>query len=357
MTKFENIIDQRKPSTHINFFLFSLLAVFFIISYNSDIKGWSNYLGIFIIFFLQIEIFIFLGKTIFGSLDKQKELSEKVSVVPSPGLITRIVLSRFVWFIAACFISALILFIIYLHIDQMIKGGSLSGVLADFFKYRFVFWAKPMIIGLLLAGVILLVLLWQDALKREQKLRVENLVFQNETLKNQVNPHFLFNSLNTLSSLVTTQPEITERFISKLSSIYRYIIENSPKDKVALADELVFIKDYFELHKIRDEEKILLNIKVTDAEEFKILPVSLQILVENAIKHNKATRETPLAISIYVEGQQIVVKNNLQKMATQVRSTGIGLKNLAQRVKLVSGKDLVIEEMDAYFLVKVPLIS
>jgi sensor histidine kinase YesM len=331
-------------------------VVFFIIWFNSDIKGWSNYLGIFIIFFLQIEIFIFLGKAIFGGLDKQKELNEKVTFVPSPGLIMRLVFSRFVLFIIACFISALILFILYLHIDQLIKGGSLSGVLTDFFKYRFVYWAKTMIIGLLLGGVILLVLLWLDALKREQKLREENLVFQNETLKNQINPHFLFNSLNTLSSLVATQPEIAERFISKLSSIYRYIIENSSKDKVALADELAFIKDYFELHKIRDEEKILLDIKVTDAVEFKMLPVSLQILVENAIKHNMATREAPLTISIYVEGQSIVVSNNLQKMASQVRSTGIGLKNLAMRVKLVSGKELIIEETDTYFLVKVPLL-
>jgi two-component system, LytTR family, sensor kinase len=357
MTKFEKSIDQRKPSTHIGFFLFSLLAVFFIIWFNSDIKGWNNYLGIFIIFFLQIEIFIFLGKTIFGGLDKQKELGEQVNIVPSPGLITRMVLSRFVLFIMACFISALILFIIYLHIDQLIKGGSLSGVLADFFKYRFVYWAKPMIIGLLLAGVILLVLLWQDALRREQKLREENLVFQNETLKNQVNPHFLFNSLNTLSSLVGTQPEIAERFISKLSSIYRYIIENSPKDKVALADELAFIKDYFDLHKIRDEEKIELIINITDADQFEILPVSLQVLIENAIKHNKATREEPLKISIYIEEQHIVVKNNLQKMATGIRSTGIGLKNLAKRAKLITGRHLVIEETSSYFLVKVPLIS
>jgi len=120
---------------------------------------------------------------------------------------------------------------------------------------------------------------------------------------------------------------------------------------------LSFIRDYFFLHKIRDVEKIELQILVNDTDKFEILPVSLQILVENAIKHNKATREEPLRISIFIEGQQIVVKNNLQKMATQIRSTGIGLKNLAERVKLIFGRELIIEETNNYFVVKVPLLS
>jgi len=126
---------------------------------------------------------------------------------------------------------------------------------------------------------------------------------------------------------------------------------------VSLEAELSFIRDYFFLHKIRDVEKIELQILVNDTDKFEILPVSLQILVENAIKHNKATREEPLRISIFIEGQQIVVKNNLQKMATQIRSTGIGLKNLAERVKLIFGRELIIEETNNYFVVKVPLLS
>ena len=102
---------------------------------------------------------------------------------------------------------------------------------------------------------------------------------------------------------------------------------------------------------------MVLSIDYSDAEIYQILPVSLQILLENAIKHNIATRDNPLKISIYFEGQYIVVKNNLQKKATQMKSTGIGLKNLAERVRLISGKDLIIEETNDSFIVKLPLLK
>ena len=103
--------------------------------------------------------------------------------------------------------------------------------------------------------------------------------------------------------------------------------------------------------------KILLGIDAPDADSYLILPVSLQILMENAIKHNMATRENPLKISIYIENQYIVVKNNLQKMALKLKSTKIGLKNLAERVRLATGEELVIEETNTEFIVKLPLLS
>jgi two-component system LytT family sensor kinase len=205
-------------------------------------------------------------------------------------------------------------------------------------------------------AVIFVFIQWQDALKREQKLREEKLIFQNETLKNQVNPHFLFNSLNTLSSLIYSRPETAELFINRLSSIYRYILENSQKDRVPLQSELSFISDYFGLHKIRDEEKIMLNIEIEDSDGFEILPVSLQILLENAIKHNIATRENPLMISIYIENMHVIVKNNLQKKSVQLPSTKIGLKNLAERFRLMTGKTLEITETRTEFIVKAPLL-
>jgi LytS/YehU family sensor histidine kinase len=199
--------------------------------------------------------------------------------------------------------------------------------------------------------------LWRKSVLREQKLREENLIFQNQTLKNQINPHFLFNSLNTLSSLVHTKTEIADKFINRLSSMYRYILENSPKDKVPLEAELGFIKDYFFLYKIRDEDKIQLTIDLDDPDKYEIMPVSLQLLTENAIKHNMATRENPLQISIYRDNRYIVVKNNLQKMPAELESTKTGLKNLSERVKLSTGKELIIEESQSEYLVKVPLIE
>ncbi len=182
-------------------------------------------------------------------------------------------------------------------------------------------------------------------------------MFQNETLRSQVNPHFLFNSLNTVSALIQSQPDVAEKFINDLSSIYRYILENGQKDKIPLKLELDFITGYFNLHKIRDDGKIILDLDISDADNFEILPVSLQILVENAILHNMATRENPLTISIYVENKFVVVKNNLQKKATQLKSTKKGLGNLAERVRLITGRALIIEETSTDFTVKTPLIS
>jgi LytS/YehU family sensor histidine kinase len=235
------------------------------------------------------------------------------------------------------------------------SGEDLSRVMDDFIHSGFRLWFKSTIKGLTFGAVIFTVLLWQTSLQREQQLREEKLIFQNETLKNQVNPHFLFNSLNTLSSLISAQPEIAEEFIQRLSSIYRYILEYSSRERVPLGTELAFIRDYFYLHQIRDDGKIQLEINAAN-ENSEILPVSLQILVENAIKHNKATRESPLLISIGIENNYVVVRNNLQKMGVQLRSTGIGLKNLSQRINLVSRKELIIEETNSEFIVKIPLL-
>jgi LytS/YehU family sensor histidine kinase len=294
-----------------------------------------------------VELFLFLAHIIFRNFDQGT----------TPAEISRKVLSRFAIFITACFVSAFIIIIIFLFVKQILTGGELAGVLDNFFAHSFSAWFKATISGLFIGGVIFIIVLWQDALKREQQLREQNLIFQNETLKNQVNPHFLFNSLNTISSLIQTQPETAERFINNLSSVYRYILENGQKDKVPLQVELDFIKGYFNLYKIRDEEKIVLNIDNLDVGRFEILPVSLQILLENAIKHNIATRENQLMISIYIEDQFIVVKNNLQRQASQLQSTKIGLKNLSERVRLISGRDLIIEETNNYFIVKLPLLK
>jgi len=349
MKKFdiEDVLNQRRPLVHTMILLFSLAAVGFNVYANKGSGSWQSYLGGLVLIFTQIELFIFLARLVFKNVRPGR----------TPMEITRIALFRFIIFLTACFVVAFILVIVFSFIRQYLAGGDLTQVLPDFFTYSFSTWYKSTIGGLLFGAAIFIVVLWQDALRREQKLREENLVFQHETLKHQVNPHFLFNSLNTLSSLIASRPEVAEEFISRLSSIYRYILDNGSRDKVPLNEELSFITDYFYLHRIRDDGKIELEIQAADPEKYAILPVSLQILVENAIKHNRATRENPLKIDIFIEGQQIIVKNNLQKMASGIRSTGIGLKNLAQRVKLVLGKELSIEETVASFVVKVPLFT
>ena len=349
MKKFEieNVLNLKRPVTHLAIVLFSLIVAAINLLLRTDEKSWSSILEGFIVITGQIEAFLLIAYLLFRNLDPGTTRGE----------ITRKVMTRFSLFLIACLLSSFIIIVGYTYIRQILSGGSITEVLINFFRYSFATWLKSTIAGLSVGTIIFIIVMWQDALIREQKLREENLVFQNETLKNQVNPHFLFNSLNTLSSLIDTQPETSKMFIGRLSSIYRYILDNSHKDKIPLKSELDFVSDYFELHKIRDEEKIVLTINVSDAEKLWILPVSLQVLLENAIKHNMATREKPLNIMIYTEDKYVIVSNTLQRMAVQLKSTKIGLKNLSQRFRLVTGRALIIEETDNDFKVKVPLLS
>ena len=306
---------------------------------------YPNIISFFLLGLLQLEIFILVARIIFKNLDTNITGKE----------FTRILLTRFVVFIALCFVAAFVLILLFELIMASKNGVTTSMIIRNFFRDEFSGWFKSTLGGLSFGAIVFIVIQWQDALKREQKLREENLVFQNETLKSQINPHFLFNSLNTVSSLIQSDPEKAEQFITNLSSVYRYVLENGQKDMVPLQSELDLLNRYFDLHRVRDEEKISLTIDYTDAGDYRIIPVSLQILLENAIKHNAATRQNPLNISVFFEDQHIVVRNNLQKKATQLKSTGIGLRNLAERIRLVVGKALIIEETDNYFTAKIPL--
>lgn len=265
-------------------------------------------------------------------------------------------LSRLLLFFLLIMILSVILFVMFAVSFNLAGGFGFPDLLALFYQSAGVF--KTVAIALFFTTPMFFYIPWQQAMKREFQLREQNLIFQNETLKSQINPHFLFNCLNTLSSLVNTQTDIANRFIAKLSAIYRYILDNSSKVKVPLQDELAFIADYFYLHQIRNEGKMTLSIDIPQEERgLEILPVSLQLLIENAIKHNMATLDKPLQILVYREGSNVVVKNNVQKMATQVVSTHIGLKNLNERVRLVTGNEIVVTEQEGSFWVKVPLIS
>ena len=342
----EYMLYQKRFITHFTIFLLAITLMLLNRYLIPGVRPLDYYISGFIVLFSQLEVFIFISYLLFRNINPGTTAAE----------ITRTLLSRFALFLVVCLIAAFFIYICYLYIRQILAGGDLSDVIEGFFKYSFSSWIKSTLAGLSFGAVIFIVFLWQDALHREQKLREENLIFQNETLKNQINPHFLFNSLNTLASLIDTDPETSKLFIARLASIYRYILDNSHKDKVPLTSELAFVSDYYNLHKIRDEDKIILEINAPDAEKYLILPVSLQILLENAIKHNMATREKPLNITISIEDKYIIVRNNLQKMGVQLMSTKIGLKNLAERFRLVTGRALIIEETAHDFTVKAPVI-
>lgn len=179
-----------------------------------------------------------------------------------------------------------------------------------------------------------------------------------EALKNQIDPHFIFNSLNTLSHLIEERPLKAKQFNDHLADVYRYILQNKSRDLVFLREEMMFISGYFSLLKIRFEDAVRLNIMVPEElfEKFFIPPISLQILVENAIKHNEFSDEAPLIVTISVHAQELVVHNPGVKKASRKPSSKIGLQNLNERYRLTTGKSIVVEESVGEFIVRLPIL-
>ncbi|MFN8356012.1 MAG: histidine kinase [Spirosomataceae bacterium] len=189
------------------------------------------------------------------------------------------------------------------------------------------------------------------------RLAKDKTEIQYQNLINHLNPHFLFNSLASLNSLILTEPRQASKFLQKLSAIYRYILQNKEKESVTLEHELNFVKNYIELQKSRFEEGLLINIDID--EEYLgdgIVPVTLQNLFENAIKHNIITDENPLRIDVYIDGDFLIVKNNLQRKSFVETSNKQGLDSLKKLYEYLSRKPLETLETEGHFIVKVPLL-
>ena len=210
--------------------------------------------------------------------------------------------------------------------------------------------------GLFVCCIVFFYTTWHQAIEREQKLREENLKYRYRTLKTQVNPHFLFNSLNTLSEIVYVDAKKADNYIRQLSGIYRYILDNEEIDLIPLDKEIEFVEQYFDLQKERDANKIQLEIDIKNADKFKIVPISLQILIENALKHNVISKEKPLKIHIICDDSYISISNNIQRKSVLSNSSGLGLPNLKERIKLITGKEMVINQENNQFIVRLPLV-
>jgi hypothetical protein len=198
---------------------------------------------------------------------------------------------------------------------------------------------------------------WMKSIENNEELKRENLLAKYEALKNQVNPHFLFNSLNTLSGVVEQNPEQATNFIKKLSDIYRYVLEQNDKELVSLIDEMKFVEDYLFLSKMRFGEALIFNMNLPANHTIQIVPLGLQMLVENAIKHNIIADDMPLKIEIEIEDGFVIVRNNLQKKTTIVLGKEpLGLENLKKRYAYLSGASVKVIESDSKFIVKLPII-
>jgi sensor histidine kinase YesM len=178
-----------------------------------------------------------------------------------------------------------------------------------------------------------------------------------QALTNEMDPHFIFNSLNTLNHLIVHQPQQAYLFNNKLAQVYKYFLINKNRELIPLKEELEFIESYFFLLQIRHDNKLQLRKDLSEkSEAVMIPPCSLQILVENAIKHNEFTEEKPLLIHINMNEHYLKVSNNIKPKPYVVSSTGIGLRNLSSRFKILFRKDITIESTRESFTVKLPLI-
>ncbi len=217
-----------------------------------------------------------------------------------------------------------------------------------------VWLVELVILGLLLANRSI-----QNTLKLQQEaaaLQKENNTARYTALQNQLNPHFLFNSLNTLIAEIEYNPDNAVRFTKNLSSVYRYVLQSQDKTLVSLGEELEFLDSYLFLHKVRLGDCISCVCDIpADLTEAMLPPLTLQLLVENVIKHNTITSARPMKIDIFVQEDRLVVANPVQPRKSR-ESSGIGLKNLSNRCKLMLGEEIRALHEKEMFIVKVPLL-
>lgn len=192
-----------------------------------------------------------------------------------------------------------------------------------------------------------------------ERLKREALQRELDNLKSQVNPHFLFNSLNSLSSLISENPSQAEEYVNEMSKVYRYFLQVNNVKLVTLEEELKFIQAYYNLLKTRFGKGISLNIQIDLPNvSYMIPPMTLQLLIENVVKHNKVLKDSPLCITISLsESGWLQVENNLQLKPSTVHSNGIGLKNISDKYKLMGCDDIVVVQTKTFFKASVPLIK
>lgn len=198
----------------------------------------------------------------------------------------------------------------------------------------------------------------EDLRVKGEQLKQEAVQAQFSALKNQVNPHFLFNSLSILSSLVETNAKLSVQYINRLSKVYRYILEQRNAERISLKAELEFVHSYLFLLNIRfaDKLQVVIDLPETDAARYGIAPLTLQLLIENAVKHNRMSSEKPLVVTIQKQHDTLVVRNCVQLRPKAEESTGLGLQNIISRYKLLTAKPVVVDRKETEFVVQIPLL-
>ena len=249
---------------------------------------------------------------------------------------------------------ASILSAIFFSVSPSSKFNELSGLLI---LCRWIGDVFVAILVLLSTSQLHVMYLRQQTLVENEKLIAENIRNRYEALKNQVDPHFLFNSLNTLNGLIGYDDDRAHKYVEKLSSVFRYTIQN--KEIITLQGELDFTESYAYLMKIRYGENFSIEYNIDEKYfSYYIMPISVQLQIENAVKHNVISNKYPLCIKISTtDSDTLAIENTIQAKTLPVHGTGIGLANLAERYKLLLNKEITINNTNNIFRVEIPLIS
>tara|TARA_R110002049_G_scaffold81898_1_gene208270 strand:+ start:54 stop:1328 length:1275 start_codon:yes stop_codon:yes gene_type:complete len=250
------------------------------------------------------------------------------------------------------------LFVLRGLIATLIEGVTLTDFIANekLKYYQFGLWIILTIV--IVFHFIYFYNKYQQNKIKEQKVIAGTASAKFDALKNQLDPHFLFNSLNVLTSLIEENPDNAQRFTTSLSKVYRYVLEQKSKELVTVDEELQFAKTYMSLLKMRFEDSIVFSMSEKASNpESKVVPLSLQLLLENAVKHNIVTANSPLHIKIYEDKGNLVVENNLQSKQIVKKSSGVGLSNIMQRYDLLTSKKVYINKEANRFAVAIPMLT
>ena len=339
--------DLRKQAT-ISLWISFGTGLFFFAFFTNEKSAHNLFLS-----FLISSIYSFVF--VLGNFYTNSYLNSKYSWIDDTK--TRIILG----IIATLFINIiLVLFCNYLNFIILQKNNP-----AQFFRGEMGFVNWVIINIALLVSAIMhakgFMEEWKKSSRKEvveQKLIAKSANAQFESLKNQLDPHFLFNSLNVLSALIDENPDQAQRFTASMSKIYRYVLEQKDKELVTVEEEIEFAKVYCNLLETRFEDSVSFEFNVNkNVLHLFVVPLSLQLLLENCIKHNFATSGKPLNIKIFSENGYLFIENNLQYREQVKESAGIGLSNIVQRYALLTKQNVFIEKSAEFFRVKIPILT
>ena len=262
------------------------------------------------------------------------------------------------FFLAGGFLTTIVCFAVVMFVSMVIHNNNFQRTFIPL-KLNLIYAILVNLLFHLVNAIFFYFKEYRIKLIEAEQLKTKTSQAELQVIKSQINPHFLFNNLNVLSALVMQNSSEANKFIEAFSQVYRYILSNQHKELVELKTELEFIKPYIYLLEKRFTNGLKITIDIDTAQENKfIIPASLQMLIENAIKHNVASKTKPLHIDLHTNGNQtLVVTNNLQLRDIVENSTEIGLQNSMKRYLLVGNREVIVNKTDENFIVTLPLLS